>query len=213
MLMRFAFVVALLVAGLTIVCGGDEKAPLPFEPEPTSTATLAPAPTEEPTLAPTATATNPPAPTATPTTAPRVAQPTATRAPARPPNSGQWIDVNVSSYTVRLMDGQAAVKTLGPVGVGREIDTGVWESTATGLFYVYSMDAALVYDAPYDTYISHWVGFDPSLANGFHSFLKDKDGKVVDPSTGNVSNGCIRVGDVEAVFNYAHIGMPVFVHS
>ena len=70
----------------------------------------------------------------------------------------------------------------------------------------------LVYDPPYDTYISNWVGFDPDKANGFHSFLKDKSGAVVDASTGRVSNGCIRTGAEADVYAFAEIGMPVWVH-
>jgi hypothetical protein len=131
---------------------------------------------------------------------------------AGPPDQGNWIDVNVSSYTVSLMQGNAAVQVIGPVAVGEQVDTGAYLSTQTGLFHVYSMNAALTYDAPYDTYISDWVGFDPNLANGFHSFLKDADGNVVDASTGNVSNGCIRTPAPEAIYNFATIGMPVYVH-
>ena len=71
---------------------------------------------------------------------------------------------------------------------------------------------SLTFDAPYNTYISDWVGFDPSLANGFHSFLKDANGKVVDASTGRISNGCIRTGASEAIYAFAQIGMPVYVH-
>ena len=55
-------------------------------------------------------------------------------------------------------------------------------------------------------------GIDPAKDNGFHSFLKDANGAVVDASTGRVSNGCIRTGDPEAIFAYAEIGMPVWVH-
>lgn len=131
----------------------------------------------------------------------------------QPPTEGRWIDVNVSGYTVTLMDGTSPVQVIGPVAVGAQIDTGAYESTATGLFHVYSKNAALTYDAPYDTYISDWVGFDPALANGFHSFLKDKDGNVVDSSTGNVSNGCIRTPDPDAIYAFAQIGMPVYVHT
>ena len=98
------------------------------------------------------------------------------------------------------------------VGVGVAIDTGHYVSTQTGLFYVHTKDERLVYDAPYDTYISHWVGFDAAKDNGFHSFLKDASGAVVDASTGRVSNGCIRTGEPEAIFAFAEIGMPVFVH-
>lgn len=218
MLLKFPLLVAMLFAVFLVACGGDDA----VEATPTleaATATVeivkTPEPTATPTeVPPTATATQPPATQAPPTNTrvPVTPQPAATPRPVGPPNSGDWIDVNVSNYTVRLMRGTAVVQAIGPVGVGREIDTGVWESTATGLFEVYSMEEALVYDAPYDTYISHWVGFDPSLANGFHSFLKDKEGKVVDASTGNVSNGCIRTGGAEAIYAFAEYGMPVYVH-
>ena len=129
------------------------------------------------------------------------------------PRTGRWIDVDVTRYQVQLMDGETVVQTIGPVAVGEQIDTGVYESTQTGLFHVYVKMEPLSYDAPYDTYISHWVGFDIDKANGFHSFLKDETGKVVDPGTGRISNGCIRTGAAEAIYAFAEIGMPVFVHT
>jgi hypothetical protein len=110
------------------------------------------------------------------------------------------------------MDGESVVREIAPVGVGVAIDTGAYISTQTGLFEVHNKVEALVYDAPFDTYISHWVGFDAEKDNGFHSFLKDEHGNVVDASTGRVSNGCIRTGEPDAVFAYAEIGMPVWVH-
>jgi hypothetical protein len=166
--------------------------------------------------APTAT----PAPADTPTGAPDVsAQSAATKEPAPDapaptgrPTAGRWIDVDVTNFVVRLMDGALVMQEIGPVGVGVQIDTGEYLSTQTGLFYVHNKVEALVYDAPYDTYISHWVGFDPAKDNGFHSFLKDAVGQVVDASTGRVSNGCIRTGSAQAVYAFAEIGMPVWVH-
>ncbi len=128
------------------------------------------------------------------------------------PDAGRWIDVNVSTFVVRLMDGKSTRRDIKPVAVGTQVDTGDFASTQTGLFHVYDKIPDLVYDPPYDTYISHWVGFDLDKANGFHSFLKDKDGKVADSTTGRVSNGCIRTGDAEIIFLYADIGMPVWVH-
>jgi len=125
---------------------------------------------------------------------------------------GRWIEVDVTNYVVRLMDGVTTIETIGPVGVGIEVDTGGYLSTQTGLFYVHNKIEGLAYDAPYDTYISHWVGFDTAKDNGFHSLLKDETGTVVDPSTGRVSNGCIRTGGAEAIFAFAEIGMPVWVH-
>jgi hypothetical protein len=128
------------------------------------------------------------------------------------PTSGRWIDVDLTKLEVQLMDGRTVVRTIGPVAVGEEIDTGAYESTRTGLFHVYVKTADLTYDPPYETYISDWVGFDPELANGFHSFLKDAQGNVVDPSTGRVSNGCIRSGEATVIYDFAEIGMPVLVH-
>lgn len=205
---------AVLAVVVLAACGSSKAAEqptaTPFVPLATATPTVA-APSQKATQAP----------TTAPTTAPTVAQQDGngqgggqqTTADAGPPDSGNWIDVNVSNYTVSLMSGTSAVQVIGPVAVGAQIDTGAYESTQTGLFHVYSMNAALTYDAPYKTYISDWVGFDPNLANGFHSFLKDADGKVVDASTGNISNGCIRTPDPQAIYNFASIGMPVYVHQ
>lgn len=200
------FVAAAIAAVvLTVIHRDDGPAPADVSAPPITIA--APEPTPPPVV-------ETPAPVvATPvaTTAPATAATTAPR-PVGPPQSGRWIDVDVTNYTVRLMNGTTATRTIAPVGVGAQINTGAYESTRTGLFYVYSMDATLTYDAPYDTYISHWVGFDPGLANGFHSFLKDAAGHVVDPSTGRISNGCIRTGEPEAIYAFAEIGMPVYVH-
>ena len=184
-------------------------APAPVAPAPppaTVAATVAAtaAPTAVPTLAPT--------PVRTPTAAPQAAAPRASAA-VKAPTAGRWIEVDVSRYVVRLMEGERVVRELGPVGVGREIDTGIYESTQTGLFKVHNKIADRTYDAPYNTYIQWWVGFDIEKANGFHSLLQDKDGNIVDASTGRVSNGCIRVGEADAVFRYAEVGMPVLVHA
>lgn len=183
-----------VAAPSAIPTGGKPAAPA-ASPTPAEESPTAPAPAETPAAGPTST---PP--------------PAATAAPSAP-STGRWIEVDVTSYIVRLMDGESVVREIAPVGVGVQVDTGAYLSTQTGLFHVNSKNEALVYDAPYDTYISHWVGFDPARDNGFHSFLKDATGAVVDASTGRVSNGCIRTGDADAVFAFAEIGMPVWVHA
>ena len=126
--------------------------------------------------------------------------------------SERWIDVDVTNFVVRLMDGETVLREVSPVAVGEQIGTGEYASTQTGTFYVHEKVAELAFDPPYNAYISHWVGFDADKANGFHSFLKDEEGRVVDASTGRVSNGCIRTGAPEEVFAFAEIGMPVYVH-
>jgi hypothetical protein len=151
-----------------------------------------------------ATATVPPPPTLTPTPAPNSLD---------APTDGRWIDVDVTKFEVQLMQGHQVIRTIGPVAVGAEIDTGAYESTQTGLFHVNAKTADLTYDAPYNTYISHWVGFDAERDNGFHSLLLDANGNVVDASTGRVSNGCIRSAEIDKIFDFAEIGMPVLVHT
>ncbi|MFA7296396.1 MAG: L,D-transpeptidase [Dehalococcoidia bacterium] len=175
-------------------------------------------PAPEPAVVVAAVATATPAPVvATPVataTATAVARLAATVPPRTcPPASGRWIDVNVSTLRVRLMEGAQVVQEVGPVAVGREVDTGNYESTQTGCFGVYTKNAEMTYDAPYKTYISHWVGFDPAKDNGFHSFLLDAKGNVVDASTGRVSNGCIRTGQADAIYRFAEVGMTVWVHA
>ncbi|MEZ4503435.1 MAG: L,D-transpeptidase [Dehalococcoidia bacterium] len=128
------------------------------------------------------------------------------------PTSDRWIDVDVTQFSVRLMTGENVLQTISPVAVGRQIDTGAYESTQTGLFHVHVKRAGLSYDEPYDTFIDWWVGFDSERDNGFHSFLLDEHGAVVDDSTGRVSNGCIRTAAAEVIFDFAEVGMPVLVH-
>lgn len=155
-----------------------------------------------------------PSPQATTTPARVEGTPAAKATPRAPaaPTAGRWIDVDVTRFTVKLMDGKQVVREIGPVGVGAQIDTGAYESTQTGLFHVYNKIEGLTYDAPYDTYIDWWVGFDPAKANGFHSFLLDAKGNVVTATTGRISNGCIRTPEPKALFEFAEVGMPVFVH-
>ena len=188
-----------LVALASMACGSNSAtAEQPAVVVKTATATPTPPPA----------ATRTPEATATPT-------PKATPVPVKAtrPTSGKWIDVDVTGFSVKLMDGDKVVKAIGPVAVGREVDTGAYESTQTGLFHVYNKIKDRTFDAPYNTYIEDWVGFDLDKANGFHSFLEDKDGKVVEGGTGRISNGCIRTGDHAAVFAYAEVGMPVWVHA
>jgi hypothetical protein len=195
-----ALILPLVALALLTACGssgggepasGDSVAVATVEPKPAATQTGGKA-------------ANPPAAA--------TGQPVSQTTQGSRPTTGRWIDVDVTRYQVQLMDGDKVVQTIGPVAVGAQVNTGVYESTQTGLFHVYIKTEALAFDAPYNTYISHWVGFDAEKANGFHSFLKDATGKVVDAGTGRISNGCIRTGAPEAIFAYAEIGMPVFVH-
>jgi len=204
--------VALLAAIIVAACGqADSTSPgVTIELLPTQTAT---APLGGKPAAPRVTATPAaPSPVDTDDLVPTPSATTPTPV-LQQPAEGRWIDVDVTAFVVRLMDGENVLQEIAPVAVGEQIDTGEYVSTQTGLFHVYNKIEELAYDAAYDTYISHWIGFDPEKDNGFHSFLKDASGALVDASTGRVSNGCIRTGDPEAIYVFAEIGTPVWVHE
>jgi hypothetical protein len=225
-----AITAALVLAASSVSCGGGSRAIglVTIEPLASSTpparafSAFGGKPAASPTAEATGTAADPAEPAtadatedastpAPPPTNADAASPTPEAAAA--PTEGRWIDVDVTRFTVRLMDGSSVVREIAPVAVGAQVDTGASASTQTGLYHVYTKVPDLVYDPPYDTYISNWVGFDPDKANGFHSFLKDKSGAVVDASTGRVSNGCNRTGAEADVYPFAEIGMPVWVHG
>ena len=222
----FAALVLALVSGAMACRSGSSvaKGGVTIEPLVSSTAAVAAVPTGgQPAAPPTSAAPAAPGVAAT-DEAPAPAATEALAATSTPPAQlasdgstapaeGRWIDVDVTRFVVRLMDGATVVREIAPVAVGAQVDTGEYASTQTGLFHVNSKIEDLAYDPPYDTYISHWVGFDLDKANGFHSLLKDKTGKVVDARSGRISNGCIRTGEPDAVFAFAEIGMPVWVHG
>ena len=109
------------------------------------------------------------------------------------------------------MDGTTVTQEIAPVAVGEQVDTGEYASTQTGLFHVHNKVEDLVYDAPYNTYISHWVGFDPDKANGFHSFLKDAQATSSNPAPA-ASATAASAREPDVVYAFAEVGMPVWVH-
>ncbi len=215
-------IIASLLVAFVMSCSSGSSAQsglVTIEPLPSSTAAISTggkpaAPPAPPAAGTTASTSATPAAESTPVAdSTPAAEATPTGDTTLKPAEGRWIEVDVTKFVVRLMDGASVVREIAPVAVGAQVDTGAYASTQTGLFHVYNMRKELAYDAPYDTYISDWVGFDPDKSNGFHSFLKDESGKVVDASTGRVSNGCIRTGAESDIYAFATIGMPVWVHG
>jgi hypothetical protein len=129
-------------------------------------------------------------------------------------NSGgeHWIDVNGGTGEVNLMIGNVSQATYwGSVGFDKSTDG--FYSTANGTFYVYAMYEPLAYTKWADAYITNWVGFDSSRSNGFHSYSKDANGNVL-PNGAGKTGGCVALsaGAIQAVYDFAYIGMRVEVH-
>lgn len=124
----------------------------------------------------------------------------------------QWIDVNRTSGLVSLMVGDSAINSFwGSMGYDTSADG--FYSTAVGTYYVYAKDAPLHYTDFAKNYISDWVAFDPVRYNGFHSYTKDKHGDIISNGAG-LTGGCVALapGDIDALFDFAQIGMRVEIH-
>jgi hypothetical protein len=133
----------------------------------------------------------------------------AVAAPAKPE---RWIDVNRSTGLVSLMVGDSPqAQFWGSMGWDTSADG--FYATAVGTYYIYAFDGSLHYTEFADNYISHWVAFDPERFNGFHSYTKDAKGNIV-PNGGGLTGGCVALapGDIDALYNFAEMGMRVEVH-
>jgi uncharacterized protein YraI len=138
-----------------------------------------------------------------------------TTRPAEVPEPAErWIDIDRSSATVTLYDGDLATASF-TGRIGRDPASDGFYSTAVGTYHVYSMNRGLA-PTPFaeDTWLTHWVGFDPERSNGIHSPVRNADGTVREwqnPST----LGCVRLDAAAAVtvFEFAEIGMRVKVHE
>lgn len=186
---------------------------------PTATATPTPIPAT-PTVTPVPPTETPPPPTASPTPAPPTPtpDPIATRLVIPPPGlleNARWIDFNRRDGVTRLMEGFKIVRELpSAYGYGTPGSPDDFYSTAPGIYQVYSKQESMHHDFEYSNlWFVGWVGFDPSRANGFHSYLLDETGSVVDQRHGPVSHGCVRTGDWKAVYDFADFGMSVVVHD
>jgi hypothetical protein len=123
----------------------------------------------------------------------------------------RWIDIDRSNGTVTLYEGDTALATY-YASLSRSQGEDYY-STASGTYYVFVKNRDLTYTEFARNYITHWVGFDPDRRNGFHSYLKYSDGSIT-PNGGGYTGGCVALapGDIDAVYDFAEIGMRVEVH-
>lgn len=153
-----------------------------------------------------------PAPTEPPVYEPIAAQTTQVQPDPQP--GEKWIEVNRTTRTVTLHNGEIVVAQFDAL-IGKDLSPDGYYSTATGTFYVHVKEKSLV-ETPFaeGVYLTDFVGFDPARSNGFHSPVRDKYGNVV--QTGGTSTlGCIRLAEDDAIFlfDFAHIGMRVEIHD
>jgi hypothetical protein len=134
-------------------------------------------------------------------------------APAPDPGPEHWLDVNRSTGMVTLFVGDAPQASY-YASMGFDPTDGGFYSTASGTYYVYWKEAGLTYTPYANAFITNWIGFDASRDNGFHSYTKDANGNIL-PNGGGKTGGCVALapGEIDAVFNFASVGMRVEVHN
>lgn len=134
--------------------------------------------------------------------------PLATKEPTpdyiRPADS--WIEVQLDRQSVLLHEGPEIIAEL-PASSGVE-----GHETPPGLYRVQVMEKGPIENVPgvwvSDILIFHW-----GLGIGIHSMPMDAQGKVLDSTLGQPSTGgCVRVGESARVFDFAEVGMHVWVH-
>jgi lipoprotein-anchoring transpeptidase ErfK/SrfK len=85
-------------------------------------------------------------------------------------------------------------------------------TTYPGIFEVTSKYKGPVETAP-GVYVTYVLEFDPEHGNGFHSLPMDRDGNILDERLGQpVTAGCVRVGEAASVYDFATLGMTIWVH-
>jgi hypothetical protein len=126
----------------------------------------------------------------------------------------RWIDVDRRTAMVTLYVGESSLASF-QGKIGRDPSADGFYSTAVGTYHVYSMLEGLS-STPFvdDVYLSDWVGFDPERKNGFHSPVREADGRerlTQNPAT----MGCVRLNSNNAValFDFAYVGMRVEIHD
>jgi lipoprotein-anchoring transpeptidase ErfK/SrfK len=123
-----------------------------------------------------------------------------------------WIDVNRSDGAIRLYIGDEVQYVA--YGVLSQSQGEDYYATASGTYYIYSMNRSLTYTPFAEAYITHWIGFDAERRNGFHSWTKDANGNIRKANGDAYTWGCVAMapGDDDVIFDFAEYGMRVEVH-
>ncbi|MEJ2597924.1 MAG: L,D-transpeptidase [Anaerolineales bacterium] len=121
----------------------------------------------------------------------------------------RWIEIDLQAQKLRLYEGKTMLdEYLAGSGVNQSPQT----TTYPGIFEITSKYKGPIETAP-GVYVTDVLEFDPEHGNGIHSLPRDAEGNILDERLGQpVSAGCVRVGEAAIVYDFAHLGMTVWVH-
>lgn len=123
--------------------------------------------------------------------------------------SAAWIEIDVAAQTILLHEGDLFAAEY-------SVSTGMADnpnySTPAGVYKVQSKEKGPVESVP-GVFVTDIIMFDIYRGNGIHSRPMDADGKILDETLGQPSTaGCVRVGESAAVFEFAQLGMWIWIH-
>jgi uncharacterized protein YraI len=124
----------------------------------------------------------------------------------------RWVDVDRTTQTVTLFEGDIAVVTYWAAMGSDPSDDGFF-ATAVGTYYVYEKVWGLSWTDWGGAWVGNWVGFDPSRFNGFHTYSMDPSGQVI-PGGDGPTGGCVALEPAAAnhLFAFVSVGTRVEVH-
>jgi hypothetical protein len=132
-------------------------------------------------------------------------------APAAP-GGERWVDVDRSTQTVTLYEGDVAVAAYWGA-MGRDASDDGFFATAVGTYHVYEKIGGLNWTDWGGAWVANWVGFDPHRLNGFHTYSMNESGEVL-PDGAAPTGGCVALDPAAAdhLFAFVSVGTRVEVH-
>jgi lipoprotein-anchoring transpeptidase ErfK/SrfK len=145
----------------------------------------------------------------TPESEPALSTPLQAQPPTQINPSASWIEVDLAKQTVILHEGGRIIAEY-PASTGVTSDPKY--ATPPGLYGVQSKEKGPIESVP-GVFVSDIIMFDIQNGNGFHSRPMDANGNILDATLGQPATaGCVRVGESTSVFEFAQLGMQVWIH-
>jgi lipoprotein-anchoring transpeptidase ErfK/SrfK len=117
-----------------------------------------------------------------------------------------WIEVDLTRQMVVLHEaGSVIAEYPASSGVASH-------PTPPGLYRVQMMEKGPIENVP-GVFVSDMLMFHLGKGIGIHSRRMDADGNLLDATLGQPSSGgCVRVGESARVFEFAQLGMRIWIH-
>ena len=124
------------------------------------------------------------------------------------PTGERWVEVDKSARTVRLMVGNTAVASF-RASFGQP-----GKDTPVGTYRIQNKIRELTWTPYAQNYFTHWAAYDQANELGFHSWVMDASGRLVEGGDGPTW-GCIAThpDDAAQIFDFVEVGTRVEIHS